>query len=211
MGSSRSARCCRSLRRRIIAIVRANSIQGVVRPARTVMTRCAPRFSGSTTRTTQVHGPRKVWKQLRREGFRVARCTVRRLMRAMGLAGAVRDRAWITTTHAGDGGRPTDLVARRCVATRPNELWGSDFTYEATWGGFAYVAFVIDTFAQRIVGWRVSASRRTDFVLDAREQAIAARRGDPANGLVHHSDAGAQAGFKRSSQHVLIGVRVAVR
>ena len=90
----------------------------------------------------QVYGPRKVWKQRRRDGVRVARCTVARLMRAMGLAGAVRGRAWVTTTHAGEGGRPVDLVDRRFVATRPNQLWVSDFTYVATWGGFVYVAFV---------------------------------------------------------------------
>ena len=130
----------------------------------------------------QVYGPRKVWKQRRREGVRVARCTVARLMRAMGLAGAVRGRAWITTTHAGEGGRPVDLVDRQFVATRPNQLWVSDFTYVATWGGFVYVAFVIDVFARRIVGWRVSASMRTDFVLDALEQAIYARRGDALTG-----------------------------
>jgi transposase InsO family protein len=120
----------------------------------------------------QVYGPRKVWKQLKREGFRVARCTVGRLMRAMGLRGAVRGRAWITTTHAGDGARPRDLVDRQFVATRPNQLWVSDFTYVATWGGFVFVAFVIDVFARRLVGWRVSASMCTDFVLDALEQAI---------------------------------------
>ena len=140
----------------------------------------------------QVYGPRKVWKQLRRDGVRVARCTVARLMRAMSLAGAVRGRAWVTTTHAGEGGRPVDLVDRRFVATRPNQLWVSDCTYVATWGGFVYVAFGIDVFARRIVGWRVSASMRTDFVLDALEQAISARRGDALTGLVHHSDAGSQ-------------------
>ena len=150
----------------------------------------------------QVYGPRKVWKQLRRDGVRVARCTVARLMRAMGLAGAVRGRAWVTTTHAGEGGRPVDLVDRRFVATRPNQLWVSDFTYVATWGGFVYVAFVIDVFARRIVGWRVSASMRTDFVLDALEQAIYARRGDALTGLVHHSDAGSQGEFNWSSQHL---------
>jgi putative transposase len=150
----------------------------------------------------QVYGPRKVWKQLRREGIRVARCTVGRLMRAMGLAGVVRGRAWIVTTHAGDGGRPADLVDRQFVATRPNQLWVSDFTYVATWGGFVYVAFVIDVFARRIVGWRVSASMRTDFVLDALEQAIYARRGHALTGLVHHSDRGTQLGFKGPSQRV---------
>jgi len=140
----------------------------------------------------QVYGPRKVWKQLRRERVRVARCTVRRVMGAMGLAGAVRGRAWITTTHAGEGGRPADLVDRQFVATRPNQLWVSDFTYVATWGGFVYVAFVIDVFARRIVGWRVSASMRTDFVLDALEQAIYARGHHALTGLVHHSDQGGQ-------------------
>ena len=140
----------------------------------------------------QVYGPRKVWKQLRREGVCVARCTVGRLMRAMGLEGAVRGRAWITTTHAGNGSRPADLVDRQFVATRPNQLWVSDFTCVATWGGFTYVAFVIDVFARRIVGWWVSASMRTDCVLDALEQAIYARRGDALTGLVHHSDRGTQ-------------------
>lgn len=140
----------------------------------------------------QVYGPRKVWKQLRREGFGIARCTVGRLMRALGLQGAVRGRAWITTTHAGDGARPRDLVDRQFLATRPNQLWVSDFTYVATWGGFVYAAFVIDVFARRIVGWRVSASMRTDFVLDALEQAIHARRAHALDGLVHHSDAGSQ-------------------
>lgn len=140
----------------------------------------------------QVYGVRKVWKQLGRECIRVARCTVGRLMRAMGLAGAVRGRAWITTTHAGDGGRPADLVDRKFLATRPNQLWVSDFTYVATWIGFVYVAFVVDVFARRIVGWRVSASMRTDFVLDALEQAIYARGHDALTGLVHHSDRGVQ-------------------
>ena len=140
----------------------------------------------------QVYGPRKVWKQLRREGFRVARCTVRRLMGAMGLAGALRGRAWITTTHAGAGPHPADLVERNFTATQPNQLWVSDFTYVATWRGFVYTAFVVDVFARRIVGWRVSASLRTDFVLDALEQAIHARGDDTLAGLVHHSDRGTQ-------------------
>jgi transposase InsO family protein len=141
----------------------------------------------------QVYGPRKVWRELRREGVHVARCTVARLMRAMGLAGAVRGRAWITTTHAAEGAdRPTDRVDRQFVATRPNQLWVSDFTYVATWQGFVYVAFVIDVFARRIVGWRVSNSLRTDFVLDALEQAIYDRRRTDGGDLVHHSDRGVQ-------------------
>ena len=140
-----------------------------------------------------VYGPRKVWRQLRREGHNVARCTVERLMRAMGLAGAVRGRAWTITTQSQPAlDRPADLVDRTFVATRPNQLWVSDFTYVATWAGFVYVAFVIDVFARRIVGWRVSSSMRTDFVLDALEQAIYARGGTTPVGLVHHSDQGTQ-------------------
>ena len=140
-----------------------------------------------------VYGPRKVWKQLRREGHNVARCTVERLMREMGLAGAVRGRAWKVTTQSEPAlDRPADLVDRTFVATRPNQLWVSDFTYVATWAGFVYVAFVIDVFARRIVGWRVSSSMRTDFVLDALEQAIYARGGTMPAGLVHHSDQGTQ-------------------
>ena len=141
----------------------------------------------------QVYGPRKVWQQLGREDVEVARCTVERLMDAMGLAGAVRGRAWITTTTSPpEAGRPPDLVDRDFSATRPNQLWVSDFTYVATWRGFVYVAFVIDVFSRRIVGWRVSASLRTDFVLDALEQAVYERGGDRSNSLVHHSDRGTQ-------------------
>jgi transposase InsO family protein len=141
----------------------------------------------------QVYGPRKVWRQLRREGVRVARCTVERLMRDLGLRGAVRGRAWRITTHSDPtAARPTDLVDRQFTATRPNQLWVADFTYVATWRGFVYVAFVIDVFARRIVGWRVSASLRTDFVLDALEQAIYDRCGAGVADLVHHSDRGSQ-------------------
>jgi transposase InsO family protein len=140
-----------------------------------------------------VYGPRKVWRQLRREGHNVARCTVERLMREMGLSGAVRGRAWTITTQSQPAlDRPADLVDRTFVATRPNQLWVADFTYVATWNGFVYVAFVIDVFARRIVGWRVSSSMRTDFVLDALEQAIYARGGTLPAGLVHHSDQGTQ-------------------
>jgi transposase InsO family protein len=140
-----------------------------------------------------VYGPRKVWKQMGREGLRAARCRVRRLMREMGLAGAVRGRAWTTTTHTRpEADRPLDLVDRHFTATRPNQLWVSDFTYVATWRGFVYVAFVIDVFARRIVGWRVSSSLATDFVLDALEQAIYDRCDEATDGLVHHSDRGTQ-------------------
>ncbi len=153
----------------------------------------------------QVYGPRKVWRELRRGGVDVARCTVERLMRAMGVAGVVRGRAWVTTTQSQPAlDRPRDLVDRQFQATRPNQLWVSDFTYVATWAGFVYVAFVIDVFARRIVGWRVSSSLRTDFMLDALEQAIYARGGARPAGLVHHSDQGTQLGFKVSSQHRVV-------
>src|SRR3982074_696852 len=129
------------------------------------------------TEQHQVYGPRKVWKQMGREGLRAARCRVRRLMRAMGLAGAVRGRAWAATTQSHpDAQRPTDLVERDFTATHPNQLWVADFTYVATWRGFVYVAFVIDIFARRIVGWRASNSLRTDLALDALHQRIHHRR-----------------------------------
>lgn len=139
----------------------------------------------------QVYGVRKVWKQLLREGWKVARCTVERLMRRLGLAGIVRGRA-IKTTHSDKAQAcPRDQVNRQFRAERPNALWVSDFTYVRTWQGFVYVAFVIDVYARRIVGWKVSANARTDFVLDALEQAVHARR--PAQGgLIHHSDRGVQ-------------------
>jgi transposase InsO family protein len=138
-----------------------------------------------------VYGARKVWKQLRREGFEVARCTVERLMAQMGLQGAVRGRAFKRTTIIDESAaRPADLVQREFTADRPNRLWVADLTYVATWAGFVYVAFVIDVFSRRIVGWRVSRSLRSDLALDALEQALHARpdRGD----LVHHSDRGVQ-------------------
>jgi hypothetical protein len=141
----------------------------------------------------QANGPRKVWKQPGREGIRVARCTVERLMRAMGLRGVSRGRAWKITTQADPAAaRPADLVDRQFTPTRPNQLWVADFSYVATWRGFVYVAFVIDVFARRIVGWRVAASLATDFVLDALEQAIYDRRSAGVEDLVHHSDRGTQ-------------------
>ena len=136
-----------------------------------------------------VYGPRKVWRPMGRENLRAARCRVRRLMREMGLSGVARGRAWVTTTPSQPAAdRPQDLVDRNFTATRPNQRWLSDFTYVATWRGVVYVAFVIDVFARRIVGWRVSSSLVTDFVLDALEQAIYDRCGQTTNGLVHHSD-----------------------
>jgi putative transposase len=138
----------------------------------------------------RVYGVRKVWRQLNREGTKVARCTVERLMRRLGLEGAVRGRKARTTIPADTASQPADLVMRDFTAVRPNQLWVADLTFVATWCGFVYVAFVIDAFARRIVGWRVSSSLRADIALDALEQALWARgRGD---GLVHHSDRGVQ-------------------
>jgi len=139
----------------------------------------------------EVYGVRKVWEQLGRDAIPVARCTVERLMRSMGLRGAVKDRAFkVTTTPDRTAVRPPDLVERRFEAEAPNRLWVADFTYVATWAGFVYVAFIIDVFARFLVGWRVSRSLRSDLVLDALEQALYFR--PYANGLVHHSDRGAQ-------------------
>ena len=135
----------------------------------------------------QVYGVKKVWKQLNREGLPVAR-----LMRSLGLQGAVRGRKCTTTIADDTAARPVDLVDRDFTATRPNQLWVSDLTYVATWRGFVYVAFVIDAYARRIVGWRASSSLRSDLALDALEQALYERQDDAADGLVHHSDRGVQ-------------------
>jgi len=138
----------------------------------------------------QVYGARKVWRQLNREGIQVARCTVERLMRAMGIEGVVRGRKVKTTVADASGVRPADLVSRDFKANRPNALWVADLSYVATWRGFVYVAFVIDVFARTIVGWRASGSLRTDLALDALEQALYAR--PDTDRLVHHSDRGVQ-------------------
>jgi putative transposase len=141
----------------------------------------------------QAYGAEKVWKQLNREGVRVARCTVERLMQDLGLEGVTRGRRFKVTTRADEGSpRPLDLVDRDFTAERPNQLWVSDLTYVATWRGFVYVAFVIDVFSRRIVGWRVSSSLRSDLALDALEQAICERQEDSSENLIHHSDRGVQ-------------------
>ncbi len=139
-----------------------------------------------------VYGVRKVWRQLGREGIDIARCTVARLMRIMGLRGVVRGRKVRTTMPDPAAACPLDRVNRQFKAPRPNALWVSDFTYVATWAGFVYVAFVIDVFARRIVGWRVSRTAHAGFVLDALEQALHQRRPLQGSGLVHHSDRGSQ-------------------
>jgi transposase InsO family protein len=139
-----------------------------------------------------VYGADKVWKQLRRENVAVARCTVERLVRAAGLRGVTRGKGVRTTVPDAKAPCPLDRVNREFRADRPNRLWVSDFTYVSTWQGFVYVAFVIDVFARYIVGWRVSSSMQADFVLDALEQALYARRGQLTIELVHHSDRGSQ-------------------
>lgn len=139
----------------------------------------------------QVYGVRKVRRQLEREKLPLARCTVERLMREMGLKGAIRGKSYkVTTTSDESLERPEDLVQRAFTATRPNQLWVADLTYVATWAGFVYVAFIIDVFSRCIVGWRVSRSLRSDLALDALEQALAARPTDEK--LIHHSDRGVQ-------------------
>ncbi|WP_439670756.1 IS3 family transposase [Cupriavidus necator] len=140
----------------------------------------------------QVYGADKVWRQLQREEVPVARCTVERLMRRHGLRGVVRGKVVRTTVSDAKALCPLDLVNRQFSAQRPNQLWVSDFTYVSTWQGWLYVAFVIDVFARRIVGWRVSSSMRTDFVLDALEQALYARQPGREDALVCHSDRGSQ-------------------
>jgi transposase InsO family protein len=140
----------------------------------------------------QVYGADKVWKQLRREGILVARCTVERLMRAQGWHGVIRGKVVRTTVPDAKAPCPRDRVNREFHAERPNQLWVSDFTYVSTWQGFVYVAFVIDVYARFIVGWRVSSSMRADFVLDALEQALYARKPQRDDELIHHSDRGSQ-------------------
>ena len=140
----------------------------------------------------RVYGVRKVWRQLQREGFDAARCTVARLMRRMGLEGAIRGKPVRTTVSDKTAPCPLDHVNRQFHAPAPNRLWVSDFTYDATWAGFVYVAFVIDAFARRIVGWRVSRTAHAGFVLDALEQAVCERRPVRGGGLIHHSDRGSQ-------------------
>jgi putative transposase len=139
-----------------------------------------------------VYGVRKVWRQMQREGFSIARCTVERLMRDMGLAGVIRGKPMRTTFSDKAAPCPLDHVNRQFHAPAPNKLWVSDFTYVSTWSGFVYVAFVIDVYARYIVGWRVSRTAHASFVLDALEQALHDRRPVHRGGLIHHSDRGSQ-------------------
>ena len=140
----------------------------------------------------QVYGADKVWRQMKREGIAVARCTVERLMRQLGLQGARRGKVVRTTISDAKAPCPLDRVNRVFKAQRPNQLWVSDFTYVSTWQGWLYVAFVVDVYARRIVGWRVSSRMQTDFVLDALEQALYDRQPERSDALIHHSDRGTQ-------------------
>ena len=139
-----------------------------------------------------VYGVRKVWRQMKREGFTIARCTVARLMRSMGLEGVIRGKQIKTTRSDKAAPCPLDHVNRQFQASTPNRLWVSDFTFVSTWKGFVYVAFIIDAYARRIVGWRVSRTAHAGFVLDALEQALHERRPAQGDGLIHHSDRGSQ-------------------
>jgi len=150
------------------------------------------KIDGAWADNRKLYGARKIWHVLRREGKEVARCTVERLMRALGIKGVVRGRRVITTNPDTSLPCPDDKVNRLFKADRPNKLWVSDFTYVPTWSGTVYVAFVIDVFARRIVGWRTSISTKTQFVLDALEQAIWQRKMPDNKSLVHHSDRGSQ-------------------
>ena len=152
----------------------------------------SPRIQSVWQSNFQVYGADKVWKQLRREGTAVARCTVERLMKRLGVQGVRRGKVLRTTISNPKAARPLDRVNRQFKADRPNQLWVSDFTYVSTWQGWLFVAFVIDVFARRIVGWRVSSSMHTDFVLDALEQALYARQPEREDALIHHSDRGSQ-------------------
>ena len=140
----------------------------------------------------RVYGADKVWKQMSREGLSIARCTVERLMKRLGLQGVRRGKVVRTTLSDMKAPCPLDRVNRQFKAERPNQLWVSDFTYVSTWQGWLYVAFVIDVYARRIVGWRVSTSMHTEFVLDALEQALYARQPERDGALIHHSDRGSQ-------------------
>ena len=153
----------------------------------------------------RIFGARKVWIVLRGEGIEVARCTVERLMRELGITGVRRGKPRRTTIADEQADRPTDLVDRNFTALRPNQLWVADFTYVATWSGTVYVAFVIDAFSRRILGWKAATTMRTELVLDALEMAIFTREQEgiaDLAGLVHHHDAGSQGGFNWSLQHL---------
>jgi putative transposase len=163
------------------------------RPARTRRDdTLAPEIKRVFAENFEVYGARKVWRQLNREGFGVARCSVERLMRTMELQGVIRGKSLRTTISDKAAPCPLDRVNRQFLAPCPNRLWVSDFTYVSTWQGFVYVAFITDVFARYIVGWRASRTAHTGFVLDALEQALYQRQPVWGGGLIHHSDRGSQ-------------------
>lgn len=188
-GSSRSARYCRSPRRDIDVVELRNPSLRCARAIRD--DELMPQIQRVWQANLQVYGADKIWRQLKREGIQIARCTVERLMKRLGLEGVRRGKVVRTTVPDKALPCPLDRVNRHFKADRPNQLWVSDFTYVSTWQGWLYVAFVIDVFARCIVGWRVSSSMHTDFVLDALEQALYARQPE-LGALVHHSDRGSQ-------------------
>ena len=192
MGSSRSANCCRSAPSTYHAHVakRVDPEKLSVRAKRDIALQ--PEIARVFAENFEVYGARKVWRQMVRERFDVARCTVARLMRGMGLQGVIRGKPVRTTVQDKTAPYPLDHVNRVFHAPAPNMLWLFDFTYVSTWSGFVYVAFIIDAYARRIVGWRVSRTAHAGFVLDALEQALHERRPVHRGGLVHHSDGGSQ-------------------
>jgi putative transposase len=163
------------------------------------------------TENFEVYGAEKIWRQLAREGIAVGRDRVARLMRQLGICGVVRGKPRRTTIPAEPDQRPADLVNRQFTAPAPNRLWVADLTYVPTWAGFCYAGFIIDAYSRAIVGWRVATTLRATLALDALEMAIWARQDAGLDALVHHSDRGVQPGFKGSSQHRLVGWRVAAR
>ncbi len=181
---------------RVLSFAPATYYAAIARPpsARRVRDEALkPEITRVFTENLRVYGADKVWAQLRREGTRVARCTVERLMHALEIRGAVRGTATVRTTIGGETGRrPADLVDRQFHAAAPNRLWVADLTYVKTHAGWVYVAFIIDVYSRFIVGWQASRSLRTDLALDALEMAIWARRGAHLDGLIHHSDRGVQ-------------------
>jgi transposase InsO family protein len=151
------------------------------------------------------YGARRITRALRRKGIEVARCTVERLMRELGIEGVIRGQRRRTTVAEPSAPRPPDLVDRDVTASRPDQLWVADMTYVRTWSGWMYVAFVLDVYSRMIVGWQVANHMRTELPLDALEMALWRRRIKTDSGLIHHSDRGSQGGFNRSSQHPDLG------
>ncbi|ANZ21682.1 Putative transposase for insertion sequence element IS986/IS6110 [Streptomyces noursei ATCC 11455] len=189
----------------LIRYLPAELIDAVLEETRTVQRRlrCLPsRFEANY----RVYGARKIWRELNRQGHRAARCTVERLMRELGIAGAVRGRRVITTLPGGQVDRAPDLLDRDFVAAAPNRCWVADFTHAKTWAGVVYVAFVVDTFSRRIVGWSAATVKETVFVLDALEMAVWQRDRDQhpvqPGELIHHSDAGSQYTSFRLAEHL---------